>query len=253
MNLDDPHQRAVFFALHSGNPREGPGDRASTARALEAVTPMPETVLDLGCGPGEQTRFLAQLLPESRIVAVDLHPPFVDAVRAWIEAAGLGERVVAEVGDMRTPPAEPGSVDLVWSEAAAYSIGVGDALRAWRPLLRPGGWVAFSELVFTGEDLSTESRAFWEAEYPAMTDLAGVERWIADAGYACRERFLLPPSAWWAYYGPLESRIEVLRGRYAGDSTALALLDEAQREVDVYRRDQDGVGYAFFVCQAPGG
>jgi hypothetical protein len=53
MDANDPEVRRVFFDLHNGLPREGPGDRDCKARALAIAGPLPEAprVLDIACGP----------------------------------------------------------------------------------------------------------------------------------------------------------------------------------------------------------
>ena len=55
--LDD-----AFWAIHSDLPREGPGDNASTARALGAMTELPAApaIFDIACGPGMQTMELGR-------------------------------------------------------------------------------------------------------------------------------------------------------------------------------------------------
>ena len=48
---------SFYFEIHKDLPREGPGDNASTRKALEMMTSLPErpALLDVGCGPGVQT------------------------------------------------------------------------------------------------------------------------------------------------------------------------------------------------------
>ena len=88
-------------------------------QALRLVPgPAPRTVLDLGCGPGAQTVALASALPEARLLALDLLPSMVDEANRRFAAAGFGDRVVAQVGDMAAPPVEPGTQDLIWCEGA---------------------------------------------------------------------------------------------------------------------------------------
>jgi hypothetical protein len=45
-------RRTVFWDIHSGLPREGPGNRESTARALRLAASLPNNarVLDIACG-----------------------------------------------------------------------------------------------------------------------------------------------------------------------------------------------------------
>ena len=90
MNWNNSKQRAAFFDLHSDNPREGPGDFVSTQRAFAAVSNAlaGETrlqILDLACGPGLQTQHLAELAPDARITALDIHAPFVAGLADWVQ------------------------------------------------------------------------------------------------------------------------------------------------------------------------
>ena len=62
---------------------------------------------------------------------------------------------------------------------------------------------------------------------------------------------MLPESAWWDdYYGPLESRIELLREKYKADKEALSILDEEEMEIEMYRNYSDSYGYAFFIMKS---
>jgi len=69
---------STFYEIYEALPRQGPGDRARTQRALEVLPPLIEVhrILDIGCGSGAQTLDLARAT-EARIVAVDNHPPFI--------------------------------------------------------------------------------------------------------------------------------------------------------------------------------
>lgn len=249
MDFSDPKQRAVFFDIHSGLPREGPGDRESTARALALAGPLPEwaEVLDVGCGPGMQTLHLAELLPEARITAVDLHPPFVEEVSRRAAEAGVADRVSAQVGDMADLHFAPASFDLIWCEGAAYSMGVGAALRAWRPLLKPDGRLALTEAVWLDENPSDRVRRMWD-EYPAMGDIASNRTLVDSCGYDLLGDFVLPRSAWWDdYYAPMQDRLDGLAPKYAGDPVAEAVIAESREEIAVFREYGDTYGYVFLV------
>lgn len=250
MDFNDPHQREVFFQVHAGLPREGPGDRASTARALDLAAPLPATaarVLDVGCGPGAQTLDLADLLRGATILALDLHLPFVREVRRRAHERRIDDRALAIVGDMTALPCAAASFDLIWCEGAAYFIGVDAALRAWRPLLRPGGRLAFTEAVWLRPDPPEPVRALW-TEYPAMMDVAGNRAQVRDAGYRLLGDFVLPPGAWWDdYYRPMRARIAELEPAHRDDPVAMAVLQACTREIEIFERYGDCYGYVFLV------
>lgn len=248
MELDDS-VREAFFALHRGLPREGPGSRDCTARALALAQPLPAEprVLDIGCGPGMQTMDLAALLPRASIVAVDLHLGFVEETRRRADACGVAHRVEARRADMTALPFDDESFDLSWCEGAAYVMGLPAALAAWRRLLRPGGRLALTEAVWLVDDRPEDLRRFWEEGYPAITDVPGCRAIIEHAGYELRGDFVLPASAWWEYYEPLRARMETLAVERRGDPVMEAVLDEHRREIAMYERHGTRYGYAFFV------
>ncbi len=250
MDFSDPRMVEIFFSIHSDLPREGPGNRKSTAKAVAMCGPLPQDarILDLGCGPGQQTMDLAGLLPDATIIAIDNHGPFVDEANRRAKAMGVNDRVKAEVGDMAALDYPPASFDLIWSEGAAYSMGVEAALKAWRPLLKPAGRLALSEAVWLKGDPPEDLRRVWDEEYPDMRDIPACRDLVASCGYRLLGDFVLPDKAWWDdYYTPKLARIETLRETYAGDDFAQTVLDEAVEETTMHRTYSHYYGYVFLV------
>ncbi len=247
----DGRSLQLFLEVYGTLPRAGPGGDEQTIRALKLVPgPAPHQVLDLGCGPGAQTVALATALPQARFVALDLLPSMVETANERFAAAGLGDRVVAVVGDMAEPPVDPGSQDLIWCEGAIYNLGVTEALTAWRPLLEPGGSVAFTEPVWLVESPPDELHDWWTSQYPVISDRAGVEARIEAASYRAVASFVLPPSTWWdEYYAPMQERIAGLRQRLPGDPTAGQVVAAAEAEIDYFRRFSDCYSYEFFIVE----
>ena len=90
--MSQNRKTTLLFELVSGLPRQGPGDEASTLRALASVPALTSDtrVLDLGCGTGSQTRVLAQHTP-ARFLAIDNHPPFISELNRHAGEVGLAD------------------------------------------------------------------------------------------------------------------------------------------------------------------
>lgn len=229
----------AFFTLHSGLDREGPGDGESLAWALGvASTPARARILDAGCGPGADLALMSSLRPGATLVGRDLHAPFIDRIRADLP------HVIAECGDMLTPE---GQFDLIWSAGAAYAPGIATALTAWRPHLRPGGAIAFSDALWRTNRPSAPALTFWQADYPQMCDLPQHLARIEALGWRIKGARWLGDVAWESYYQPLQTRINTLRAK--ADAAMIAVLDEAQAEIDIWRSYGAEFGYYLTVVQ----
>jgi SAM-dependent methyltransferase len=241
----------LFFEVHRDLPREGPGDTASTHRALRLIDPSLATgrIVDVGCGPGAQTIDLANVASGS-ITALDNHQPYLERLRDRIHAAGLTGRVRAIRASMLDMPFADGTVDIVWAEGAIYIAGFERGLRDWRPLLRPGGCVAVTHLSWLSAYVPNEPKMFWERHYPAMRTVDDNLRGARQSGFEVVEWFVLPESAWWTdYYRPMEARLRTLRDRYQHDDEALEVIASSQQQIDLYRRFPQSYGYVFYVLR----
>ncbi len=240
----------VFFEVHSGLPREGPGDPACTRRAFASIRGLPERprILDLGCGSGAQTLELARLCLGT-IVAVDNHEPFLGQLRERAARLGLEDRIEARLGDMGSLPFEPGSFDLLWAEGSIFVAGFAAGLSAWRPLLCEAGHIAVTEACWLKPEVPREVREFWDEAYPAIRGIPETQEMVRAAGYDLVDSFVLPDSAWWNYYGPIERKLPGLESRHAGDPRALEVLAAERREIDLFRRHCDCYGYVFFIAR----
>jgi SAM-dependent methyltransferase len=251
MNQSSSRFWELFFELYEGLPRQGPGNRTSAARALSLCRDLPllPAVLDLGCGVGAQTLYLSELT-SGTIVAIDSHAPSIERLRATLAARGLSLRVQAEVGDMAHPDLPSGSFDIIWSEGALYNIGIENALRICHGLLRPGGYLAFTDAVWRKEYPPPEVKASFDLDYPTMGWVEDVLLAIENCGFEQLGHFTLPDEAWWSdFYTPMQHRIDELRVKYANDAEASSILDQLAQEPELHRRFSDYYAYEFFVVR----
>jgi ubiquinone/menaquinone biosynthesis C-methylase UbiE len=242
-----------FYEIYEAMPRQGPGDRESTERALRLLPPLTpqQRVLDIGCGSGAQTIDLAQAT-EARIVAVDSHRPFVSQLERRAAALGLADRITVQVGDMHDLRFPDGSFDLVWSEGAIFIVGFANGLAAWRRLLVPGGHLVVSEFCWFRDDPPAELRELFLDGCPDVGDVEARRAAVAANGYTLVGEFVLPETGWWEnYHVPLGVSLERFRREHAGDPEALQVASRSQREIDLYRKHAGAFGYVFFIMQRP--
>lgn len=250
--MGETRKPSIFWEIHSGLPREGPGDNESTRRAYFMASGLPASprILDVGCGPGMQTIELARI-SGGTVVALDTHRPFLDELDRRAAATGFEARIRTVCASMFKMPFEAGEFDLLWSEGALYFMGFERGITEWRRFLAPDGYLCVTEPCWLKADPPDVLRAHW-AEYPGMTSVEETGARIARAGYEEIGHFTIPLSAWWDdYYGPKRKRLAVLREKYRDDAGALAEVGESETEIAVHAKyaDLGYYGYVFFTMR----
>lgn len=120
-------------------------------------------------------------------------------------------------------------------------------------MLRPGGYLAFTDAVWCKENPPPEVKASFDMDYPTMGRVADILATIAKSGFSLIGHFTLPDRAWWDdFYTPMQHRIAELRGKYADDGEVLSILDQLAQEPSMHRRFSDYYAYEFFVVRRNG-
>lgn len=128
----------------------------------------PRTVVDLGCGPGNMTRLLADRWPGAEIEGLDSSPEMIEAAQREV----AGSSVTFAVGDVATWSAEP--VDVLLSNATLQWVpGHLELLPRLVRQVTPGGWLAF-QVPGNFEEPSHVLRSELAAEEPYASHVAGV-------------------------------------------------------------------------------
>lgn len=254
--MNEREQMEFFHEIFDPSlPRLGPGEDASTLRALDMAggAPPESGILDVGCGNGRQTILLAQNT-EAVITALDNYPPYLEELERRAAAAGLSGRIETRLCDMNEMEAamEPSSLDLIWCEGALFVMGFRAGLEACMRMLSPGGVFAASDLFWFQDAVPDECREYFESRNAYFSTVeVGLET-IDEVGFELLGHFPLPESAWIdGYLRPLGKRLAELRASHAGEPAKLEMLDMIQPEIGVYDRYSAYYGYEFFVMRRP--
>ena len=185
-------------------------------------------ILDIGCGSGISTLELARL-SQGEVLGIDIDRPALDKFTTKIKEAELTNRVQAincSMFDMDFPDEV---FDIIWSEGSIYAIGFEKGLREWRRFLKPGGFmVVHDEQGNVREKLEQ----------------------ISSCGYELLDYFILSKEIWWTeYFAPLEKLIVKTQTRYADDLQTLTEINQAWRELGMFKADPERNSSACFVVK----
>jgi SAM-dependent methyltransferase len=240
----------LIIDLHRHTERQGPGSDSATLRAL-GFTNLPGAknlkMADLGCGTGGPTLTLARNL-EGTLTAVDLFPEFLQELREKSEKAGLKGKVNPLQASMDTLPFQNGELDLIWSEGAIYNIGFENGVKLWGNFLKPGGYLAVSEITWTTHSRPSALEDFWTREYPEI-DTASNKIGVLEAnGLMLTGYFCLDEACWMDnYYAPLEAGFEGFLKRHGNSVQARNLVAEYKTEIELYKTYKAHYSYGFYV------
>jgi len=104
-----------------------------------------QTVVDFGCGSGENT--LPLLRRGAHVVAVDLSPHLLRVAQRRLSLNGERGRAQFVVGSAHDLPVASGAADIVLGIAILHHLDLAAAAREVHRVLRPGGRAIFQEPV----------------------------------------------------------------------------------------------------------
>ena len=239
----------AIIELHRGLERQGPGDTNFSNFIISQITELPENprMADIGCGAGAGALFLADKF-NSKVRAVDFSRDFLDELKNRAKQRGLEHLIETIECDMGNLGWESGSIDLLWSEGAAYNLTFAGALKAWRPLMADAGIAVISEMNYFTNEVPESVRLFWQNAYPAMGTESENTNHAASSGFEVSGIHRLPSKAWWDnYYGPLRENMNSFRK--SEDRIMQSVIKETEEELMLFEAYEQYYGYSFYIMK----
>ena len=185
-------------------------------------------ILDIGCGSGVPTLELARL-SQGEVIGIDIDQSALDKFTRRIKKAGLTDRVQAVNCSIFDMDFADESFDIIWSEGSIYVIGFKRGLQEWKRFLKPNGFMVVHD------------------EKGNVTQK--LEQ-VSSCGYELLGYFILSEETWWTeYFAPLEKLIAEYHTRYTDDPRILEELQQAQGELDMFRKNPELNSSVCFVIK----
>lgn len=245
MNEHDTYMKD-FMTVFETLERWGPGTQKDSEKAMSLMsTETVDHILEIGCGKGTSTLLLADKT-DAHITAVDNEPTAIERLTSKVQKADMNERISPVCASMTELPFQTKSFDAIWAEGCVYIMGMENALRQWKPLLKGNGVLMVSDLVWLTDSPDEEAKQFWLADYPDIQSIPTRLAQFEEHGYEVLEQFSLGIDAWQNYWLPLKSRVEELQPSMP-NSQALA---DIKKEISIYEQSAaKDFTYQYFILK----
>ena len=163
------------------------------AWAVDPADPQPQSILDVGCGIGGSSSFLAQRY-DADVVGISLSPVQVQRATERAAAAQLSSQCQFEVANAMDLPFASERFDWIWSlESGEHMPNKAEFLQSLWRVLKPGGRLIFATWchrpLYPGNgSLTPEEQRHLQAIYdvyclPYVVGLADYETIAVDCGF----------------------------------------------------------------------
>jgi len=249
MEEQEKYIRALI-ELHRGLERQGPGDTDYSNYIISQLPDFPPNlcIADIGCGAGAGTLILAEKF-RTKVRAVDFSREVLDELINRAKQRGLEHFVEVVECDMGSLDWIPETIDLLWSEGAAYNLTFKGALKAWRPLMAANGIAVISEMSYFTSEVPESVRVYWQNAYPTIGSESENSDIINSSGFEVLGIHRLPSKAWWDnYYDPLRKNIESFKN--SDDDIMQSVIRETEAEMKLFEEYEEFYGYSFYIMKA---
>ncbi len=238
--------------FHKDNKRQGPGSPEDTLKALSFMDLNEEKeykIADIGCGTGAQTLTLAENI-NGEITAIDIFPQMLEKLNFNAKAQGLEDKINTHKESMDDLSLEKESLDIIWSEGAIYIMGFEAGIKQWKKFLKPGGYIAVSEITWLSKDRPKAIEDYWNDEYTEMDTASNKIKILEENGFIIIAYFTLPESCWTDhYYIPMEKRFDAFLEKHNHSEVVKKMINQTKEEMKMYDKYKDCFSYGFYIAK----
>lgn len=234
-----------FFLVYRDLDRLSPGSDDTTLRVLNKIDDANiSNILDIGCGVGQSTILLAKYFKNAEVEAIDLFQHYLDVLDEKISKNNLKSRVFTYKMDMNDPDFANEEFDIVFAEASSEIIGFKRALKEWKRLLKPNGYLIVSDVSWIQKP-SSKSVKFWKSIYDEVDMIENKIEQAKNEGYDVIDYVIVPKDDWKDYHNRLEKNLDVL----SSDKSAKEFVGQIKKEIKFYRQNSDDYSYVFYIMR----
>ena len=222
--------------------RLGPGSDEQSKKALGKIHlgNNPSEILDIGCGTGAQSIFLAKET-NFPIIAIDFLQPFLNKLNKKAKSLELDIKTIC--ANMDNLPFLEQTFDLIWSEGAIYNIGFNNGIKHWKNYLKPNGYLVITEMSWLTDGRPDEIESYWKKMYGEIDTIENKQQQLENNGYKIIDSFILPNDCWDSYYEPIKNNIEPFMKKWGNLNEAIDLINEMNEEMEMYKKYNKNYDY----------
>lgn len=249
--MDNKGNDSYFIEAFQGMQRLSPGSHRTNKLMFDQLSKKEDfTLLDVGCGMGQQALRIAQSFPQARIIAIDNHVDYIRQLNQKASELNLGQRLqgmVQSVEEMNFPPEQ---FDVIWASGSIYLTGFAQGLAQWEDLLAPEGRIICNDICWKKSAPVDHRKGIVEKQYGTLTTGEEKIKVAEDLGYTLRKHHVQGDADWLeGYYYPLERRLLQMAVKYAQEPQAMQVIESLKLEIECYYRYFHLISYEYFVLE----
>jgi cyclopropane fatty-acyl-phospholipid synthase-like methyltransferase len=213
-------------------------------------------VLDIACGKGGAALTLAEKF-KCTVTGIESRAEFAEEVHRRAVFEDLDHFVNVIDSGPQDLPFDDFYFDLALSLGHVRPFNTLKMLLELSRVVRDGGWIALSEMVWKSGNSGSATPAVreWVSGFTSGRVMGLDERVeeLSGAGFQVESAELEADKSWEDFYTPQAQAILENRHEFTGSSEAQSKLDQWQNELELYHTagGKESLGYACFILRLP--